>query len=190
MKHDDLGQEHEGSPPPDEDLSMLGAFVDDELPPGDRDALQARLDSDPQAAARVAAYRAQKAALQALCEGARVAGERAAPDVATALDAGPAVFVLRRREPWWWRAGMAAAWVAVGAGFAVAVTALVPRLASGPMTEQVAGAATPAGRGETPEAFARRADVAYAVYSPEQRHPVEVSAADEAHLVAWLSKRL
>jgi len=191
MKHDDLGQEREGSPPPDEDLSMLGAFVDGELPPGRRDALQARLAADPQAAARVAAYRAQKAALQALCESAQVAGERAAPDNATAaLDAAPAVLVLRPREPWWWRAGMAAAWVAVGAGFAVAVTALVPRLAPGHAPEFVADATPPAARIETPEAFARRADVAYAVYSPEQRHPVEVGAADEAHLVAWLSKRL
>jgi anti-sigma factor RsiW len=36
----------------------------------------------------------------------------------------------------------------------------------------------------------RRAAVAHAVYSPEQRHPVEVGADQEAHLVAWLSKRL
>lgn len=36
----------------------------------------------------------------------------------------------------------------------------------------------------------RRAAIAHAVYSPEQRHPVEVGADQEAHLVAWLSKRL
>ncbi|MBV8259915.1 MAG: anti-sigma factor, partial [Paraburkholderia sp.] len=161
MKHDDLGREREGSPPPDDDLSMLGAFVDGELPPDRRDALQARLAADPQAAARVAAYRAQKAALQALCEGAHVAGARGAPDDATAvLDAGPGVLVLRPREPWWWRAGMAAAWIAVGAGFAMAVTALVPRLAAGHAPELVAGTAPAAARIETPEAFARRADVA------------------------------
>ena len=191
MNDDDLGHEHEGEgerkgespPPPEGDLSMLGAFVDDELPPDDRAALQARLCADPQAAARVAAYRAQKAALQALCDGALVAGERASPDdVPQAFDAAPSVLVLRPRAPWWWRAGIAAAWVAVGAGLAVALTALVPRLAPDLAPELVAGA--------TPEAFARRADVAYAVYSPEQRHPVEVGAADEAHLVAWLSKRL
>ncbi|MDX1374010.1 MAG: anti-sigma factor [Burkholderiales bacterium] len=35
-----------------------------------------------------------------------------------------------------------------------------------------------------------RAAVAHAVYSPEVRHPVEVGADQEAHLVAWLSKRL
>lgn len=39
-------------------------------------------------------------------------------------------------------------------------------------------------------AFASRADQAYAVFAPEQRHPVEVAATDQAHLVAWLSHRL
>ena len=36
----------------------------------------------------------------------------------------------------------------------------------------------------------RRAAIAHVVYSPEVRHPVEVGAEQEAHLVAWLSKRL
>ena len=36
----------------------------------------------------------------------------------------------------------------------------------------------------------RVAAVSHAVFTPEVRHPVEVAAADEAHLVAWLSKRL
>jgi len=36
----------------------------------------------------------------------------------------------------------------------------------------------------------RRAAIAHVVYSPEVRHPVEVGADQEAHLVAWLSKRL
>jgi anti-sigma factor RsiW len=39
-------------------------------------------------------------------------------------------------------------------------------------------------------AFVKRAAVAHAVYSPEVRHPVEVGADQEQHLVAWLSKRL
>jgi len=38
--------------------------------------------------------------------------------------------------------------------------------------------------------FARQAAVAHAVYSPEVRHPVEVGADQEKHLVSWLSKRL
>ncbi|MGB0127947.1 MAG: anti-sigma factor, partial [Rhodocyclaceae bacterium] len=36
----------------------------------------------------------------------------------------------------------------------------------------------------------RQAAVAHAVYVPEVRHPVEVGADQEAHLVGWLSKRL
>jgi anti-sigma factor RsiW len=36
----------------------------------------------------------------------------------------------------------------------------------------------------------RLAAVAHAVYTPEVRHPVEVGADQEAHLIAWLSKRL
>lgn len=39
-------------------------------------------------------------------------------------------------------------------------------------------------------ALPRRAAVAHAVYAPEVRHPVEVGADEEAHLVQWLSKRL
>lgn len=38
--------------------------------------------------------------------------------------------------------------------------------------------------------FAHRAAIAHATYSPEVRHPVEVGADQEAHLVAWLSKRV
>ena len=38
--------------------------------------------------------------------------------------------------------------------------------------------------------FARQAAIAHAVYAPEVRHPVEVTANEEQHLVGWLSKRL
>lgn len=36
----------------------------------------------------------------------------------------------------------------------------------------------------------RQAAIAHVAFTPEVRHPVEVSAAEEVHLVAWLSKRL
>ena len=39
-------------------------------------------------------------------------------------------------------------------------------------------------------AFAHRAAIAHIVYSPQVRHPVEVGADQEAHLVAWLSKSI
>ncbi|MBN3855138.1 anti-sigma factor [Paraburkholderia sp. Ac-20340] len=164
------------------DLAALGAFVDGELPPDARAAMAARLLDDETAARRVGDYRAQKAALQALS----AAGEEAAP---------LAWRVLRRRDPWWRRTGIAAAWAVVGAGFTVAAGSLVPQVAP-----QLASAWSPHRASveshdntmlaSDTENFARRADVAYAVYSPEVRHPVEVGAADEAHLVAWLSKRL
>lgn len=38
--------------------------------------------------------------------------------------------------------------------------------------------------------LARQAAIAHVVYAPEVRHPVEVGADDEEHLVRWLSKRL
>jgi len=41
-----------------------------------------------------------------------------------------------------------------------------------------------------PVTIAREAALAHAAYVPEVRHPVEVTAAEEKHLVAWLSKRL
>lgn len=49
---------------------------------------------------------------------------------------------------------------------------------------------TPSTPGDGAGALARRAAVAHATYSPEVRHPVEVGADQEAHLVSWLSKRL
>jgi len=42
----------------------------------------------------------------------------------------------------------------------------------------------------TAPVIARRAALAHATYAPEVRHPVEVGADQEQHLVAWLSKRL
>jgi anti-sigma factor RsiW len=177
MNDDDLERERSApvAVPEDDlaDLAALGAFVDGELPGDAHAAMQSRLHADATAAQRVDAYRAQKAALQALS---RAGDETAAP----------AWVVLRRRDPWWHRAGIAAAWAVAGAGFAVAAASMLPHglplgAGQGPGSALVASDA---------ENFAHRADVAYAVYSPEVRHPVEVGAADEAHLVAWLSKRL
>lgn len=42
----------------------------------------------------------------------------------------------------------------------------------------------------TPAGVAQAAMAGYATYAVEVRHPVEVAADDEAHLVQWLSKRL
>lgn len=151
-------------------LAALSAFVDGELPAAELAAVREQIAADPAAARRVADYGAQKAALQALCAG-----------LDEDTPAAPAAFVLRERTPWWWRAGMAAAWIVVGAGLTLAATTFWPRWGAAGSAQQMS-----ADLG----GLARRADVAYAVYSPEQRHPVEVSAADETHLVTWLSRRL
>ncbi|MFT4069688.1 zf-HC2 domain-containing protein, partial [Paraburkholderia sp.] len=48
------------------DLRALSAYVDGELPDARHAEIEAQLDAHPQAAARVAAWRAQAAALRAL----------------------------------------------------------------------------------------------------------------------------
>jgi anti-sigma factor RsiW len=162
MSHDDHDPVMPDSLSPS-DLRALSAFVDDELPDGTRAAVREHLEHDPQAAAQVAAWRAQKAGLRALC-GAFAHSESS-------------FIVLRTPPPWWRRAALAACWLAAGAGLALVL---------GPLASRLPGAANR----NDPMGFAQRADVAYAVYTPEQRHPVEVAAAQEEHLINWLSKRL
>lgn len=72
---------------------------------------------------------------------------------------------------------------------------LLPRLAAAAAILLAGGAGwwlrgTLPGGGQREEILPQRAAVAHAVYTPEVRHPVEVSSDQEAHLVAWLSKRL
>jgi anti-sigma factor RsiW len=78
----------------------------------------------------------------------------------------------------WRMAAVAAGWIALGLGTGViAGWQLHAWRSSVPPQVEVPG-------------FVKRAAVAHAVYSPEVRHPVEVGADQEEHLVAWLSKRL
>ncbi|WP_206955646.1 anti-sigma factor family protein [Trinickia acidisoli] len=145
------------------DLLALSAFVDDELPDSACAPVQAHLARDSEAARRVAAWRAQKSALKVLCSG--------------PAREGPAVVVVHAPRPAWQRFARSVAWLVTGAGIALTIGSFI-----GPVT-----------RGwnhNEPVSFARRADIAYAVYAPERRHPVEVAANEEAHLVAWLSTRL
>ena len=85
---------------------------------------------------------------------------------------------VRVRRASWRIAAIAAGWVALGLAAGV--------LAGWQLHAWRAGAPPQA---EVP-GFVKRAAVAHAVYSPEVRHPVEVGADQEQHLVAWLSKRL
>jgi anti-sigma factor RsiW len=78
-----------------------------------------------------------------------------------------------------WRApALAAAWAILGLG--AGIVAGWQLHASRSLVAQQA---------EVP-GFVKRAAIAHATYLPEVRHPVEVGADQEQHLVAWLSKRL
>jgi anti-sigma factor RsiW len=69
--------------------------------------------------------------------------------------------------------------------YAAAAALFVFGLALGWLTR---GVVTPTA--QIPLSLARQAAIAHIVYVPEVRHPVEVPAEQEDHLVRWLSKRI
>ncbi len=138
----------------------LMAFVDDQLDAARRAEVAAWLQVHPETAARIHAYRAQKEALHRAFDS--VLEEPLPERLRQAAKArGPATLG---------RIAAAVAWLSLGffAGYA--------------MHE--------ANDARAPAALVQRAAIAHAVYVPEVRHPVEVGADQEAHLLQWLSKRL
>ena len=146
----------------------LHAYLDDRLPEERRAAVEAWLGEHPEEAERVAEYRRLGAELRA--HYAPVLDEPVPERVEGA--ARP-----RRR---WRRIAAAAGWAALGAA--------IGALAGWQLHDEWRPSLRPLVDGGA--LMARRAAVAHATYSPEVRHPVEVGADQEAHLVAWLSKRL
>jgi anti-sigma factor RsiW len=143
--------------------SELHAFVDDRLPPPRRAEVEAYLAAHPQEAARLWAYREQRTALHALFD--PVLGEGIPAEMLSAW----------QRRPWqrWLVHGAAAAlYVLVGIAGGWWLHGLQLREIN------------------APESLVEQAASAHAVYTPEKRHPVEVTSDQEAHLVKWLSKRL
>ncbi|MFM9980295.1 MAG: anti-sigma factor family protein [Burkholderiales bacterium] len=141
----------------------LLAYVDGQLPPSRNHEVEAWLAARPEEAERIAAYRSQDEDLKRL--------------FGPVLDEPvPARLARFSRRPSKWRP------YAIAAGF------LVVGLGVGALAGwQLHAMRVPAGG---PVGIAKNAAVAHATYSPEVRHPVEVGADQEAHLVAWLSKRL
>jgi len=140
----------------------LHAWLDDELPQSRRAEVEAYISAYPLENERLSAYRRNDAAIE------------------TAFDAVLAEPVparlLRRRSTApanVWRHAAAIGWLVVG----------------GLVGWQLHDVKSADRRAEPPT-WAHRAAVAHIVYSPEVRHPVEVGANDQEHLVAWLSKRL
>ncbi|HEX4928620.1 MAG TPA: anti-sigma factor [Burkholderiales bacterium] len=145
----------------------LQAFVDGRLDPLRRAAVEAWLLARPEEAERLAAYRRLSAEVRSAYQSML---DEPVPERLTRFSG--------RRAPLW-RYAAAAAWLALGV--AIGAVATLELKAARP------GAASLAADSAV---MARRAAIAHATYSPEVRHPVEVGAADESHLVAWLSKRL
>lgn len=159
----------------------LHALVDGRLSGTRRQAIEARLAQDPAAAATSLAWQQQRDALKGLH--AQVLNEPVPATLATA--ARQAADSQQQLDQWWRWGGMAAGvLLAFGLGW-------LSHGRYGP--EQIARmAGTPvAGVGAVgAREFIRQATVAHMVYAPEVRHPVEVAANDQEHLVKWLSKRL
>jgi len=139
----------------------LHAYVDDRLPEERRRQVELFLASHPDEDQRVRHYREQNRSLHALFD-------------SVLEEPVPAQWQLPKRR---WvallkPAAVAAIWVVVGGWLGWSLRGVY------------AGRSTPA------IPFPKQAAIAHAVYTPEVRHPVEVTAAEEVHLVNWLSKRL
>jgi anti-sigma factor RsiW len=138
--------------------------VDGQLDAGQRAAVEAALARDAALAAQAAAYREQNAALHN------------AYDAVLREPIPPALLAVNRpsrRRIVARHAVAAALYMGIGIGIGLLVAERSDNGTAG------GGAGIP-----------QRAAVAYATYAPEIRHPVEVGAAEEAHLQGWLSKRL
>lgn len=161
--------------PSPQDDARLHALVDGRLPPDEAARLRTSLDAPAQG--ETEAWEHQRLLLRQL-HGDWL--ERPVPDTLRhAADRLQEVRAERQRWAAW--GGMAAGWVlAFGLGWAV----------HGHWGAPPGRAATLATAPSAPQLFAQQAALAHAVYQPEQRHPVEVTAAQQDHLVQWLSKRL
>ena len=165
------------APPPTDD--ELHAWVDGQLPPDRHDAIEQAIARDPAAAAKVAAWHAQRDSLR------RLHGEL--------LDApipAPLLGALDRRQPRrtqqrtsWMR------WGGLAGGLLVAFAA--GWLGNAQWTQWSAPrAGAQLARAPAVREFVHDASIAHVVYAPEKRHPVEVAASEQQHLVQWLSRRL
>jgi len=155
----------------------LHAYADGQLSGARRAAVEAYLAQHPDAAAQVAAWRRQADALHGMLD--PVLNEPVPLAALPPALHGEPRQAVRRRAPRWT--------ITLAAGCAsMALLALGGVL--GWMAHDRMGSTTVA---MAPgERFAREALATHVVYAPEMRHPVEVAASDEAHLIAWLSKRL
>jgi anti-sigma factor RsiW len=171
------------------DDAELHAWVDGRLPAAAQARVAAALAEDPALAARAEHYRRQNEALSDLLADALdepvperlLRAARGMPAMHADDTAPTAEDTARARRPW----ATERHWLALAASFLIGIaggwTLHATQTRAGP--EASASAAKVRG-------LERAAAVAHAAYAPEVRHPVEVGASEQTHLVAWLSKRL
>lgn len=159
----------------DIDRDDLHAYVDGRLTPEAQLRVEGRLAQHPEDAAAVHAYRLQNSELRETF--APVLDEPLPPDLQATVAAGSAT--RPTATPRFRFAPARLSWVAAS------VMLLLAGGAGGWLLHGWWGA--PGGNGGS---FAEQALGAHRVFVSEVRHPVEVGAEQEAHLVAWLSKRL
>jgi len=144
----------------------LQAYADGKLPEERRAAVAAWLAAHPEDAERIESYRQLAAELRSSYDG--VLDEPVPERLERTIRSGRVRY-----------GAMVAGWVVLGA----VLGAIAGWQLHGARPGLVPSA-------DVADSMAHRAVVAHATYSPEVRHPVEVGADQEAHLVAWLSKRL
>lgn len=140
----------------------LHTHVDGRLGAARHAEVEAWLAANPAERERINDYRRQNERLHALFD----------QVLAEAVPATLHVATPRRRFPPMLRIAAMAAWALVGG--------MLGWMLHGPETP------TPLATNALPQ----QAALAHVVYAPEVLHPVEVRAAEESHLVNWLSKRL
>jgi anti-sigma factor RsiW len=159
----------------------LHGYVDGQLTPSRRAEVEHYLASRPDEWQRVQAWQQQNELLRGLLN----------PVLTQTIPARLLMTPKRRVYPWrGLAAGVAIAFISASSAWVVrgSVDEASTRLALA-QSARLAAATDQATHADL-TGFARRAAIAHVVYSPEVRHPVEVSADQEQHLVAWLSKRL
>lgn len=157
----------------------IHALVDGQAAAGELAALQARLAQQPDTQAAVLKWQRQRDALRGLHQ--RVLDEPVPSLLTTA--ARQTAASQQELNQWWRWGGMAAGvMLAFGVGW-FSHTAWDNEWQSPTRAAALAKA-------RAVQDFARQASYAHGVYSPEVRHPVEVTAAEQEHLVQWLSKRV
>lgn len=152
------------------DENELHAYVDGQLDPQRRDAVEAWLAIHPEAAQRVAEYQQQNLALQKMFD--PVVAEPV-PDAMIAPLHRNGIMGSKIYASPFLRVAAMTAFMVIGGIIGYTIHDRVPVM----QPTQIAN-------------FSQQAVIAHVVYTPEVLHPVEVSAEQEAHLSRWLSKRL